>query len=184
VKWNGHLIKKDFVFPSSRYFFSLLIKKNKIPRFLRQYDLFQHFCCCSYLKIIFTTRLWDHVYIAGLSEMQPILQCLEYFETLNLALSIWSVSMVEIEKWLDMQYIFSVKYRCRICQGFTSTVFHNWKGNIYSLCLFLVLQFSLSRTVWGIYLMQYLLGAWNVNTVILCSVMSCKANWEIKFLQK
>lgn len=109
MKWS--LSKKIlFLPPQCIFFFSFLIEKNKIPRFLKQYDLFQHFCCFAYLKIIFTTRLWDNVYIARISEMQPIFQCLEYFETLKLALSIWSVSMVKIEKWLDN----AVYFHCQI----------------------------------------------------------------------
>lgn len=84
MKWSHN--KKRFCFSLLNVFLSLSTnqkKKKKIPWFLRQYDLFQLFFCFAYLEIIFTVRLWDDVYRAGISEMQPMLQCLEYFEELK-----------------------------------------------------------------------------------------------------
>lgn len=152
MKWNGHLIKTTQPGCGS---FSLLIIKNKIIRFtiifylcfastlLLTCILVNYFRNQAFRECIHTWNKWNAVHITAFY----------YFEVVNLAIFIWSLSATELEKWLDTQYIFAVKYRHRIWQEFTHKIFHDWKENISWVRLFLVLQFHLSRTLLSIYLM-------------------------------
>lgn len=126
---------------------------------------------------------FETAYVAGISEMQPILQCLEYLEALNLALLIWSVTMVELEIWLDAQYIFIVRYRGSFVRVSQVQLFTTEKETFIPCVSFLFYNSVCLGEFGPCSWCNVLLDAWNVNTVILCSFMGWKANWEIEILQ-